>query len=58
MAKNAKKLNQEPSLEVYQTEIRKRAAEIYKERTASKKPGDGLSDWLQAEKEVQKKYKL
>jgi len=37
-------------------EIRKRAQEIFNER--GNKPGDALSDWLQAEKEIKKKYKV
>lgn len=37
-------------------EIRKRAQEIFHER--GNKPGDALSDWLQAEKEIKKKYKV
>jgi len=36
-------------------EIYKRAHEIFLER--GDKPGDALSDWLQAEKEIKKKYK-
>jgi len=54
MAKEVKK----PSLEVFQNEIRKFAEEIYRKRVAGKKPGDALSDWLEAEKEVKKKYGL
>jgi hypothetical protein len=37
-------------------EIRKRAQEIFLER--GDEPGDALSDWLKAEKEIKKKYKL
>ncbi len=52
MAKETQKL----SLEAFQNEVRKLAGEIYKKRTAGKKSGDSLSDWLQAEKEVKKEY--
>jgi hypothetical protein len=58
MAKEAEKPLQQPSLEAFQEEIRKRAEQIFRERIASKKPGHALTDWLQAEKEVQKKYGL
>ena len=37
-------------------EIRKRAYEIFLER--GEKEGDKLSDWLQAEREIKKKYKI
>ena len=33
-------------------DIQKRAQEIYQERLKSNKPGDELSDWVQAEKEL------
>lgn len=58
MAKETKKTQQKPSLESFQEEIRKRAEEIFKQRTAAGRPGDALSDWLQAEKEAKKKYGL
>jgi hypothetical protein len=45
-----------PSLEDFMDEIRARANEIYIERAGG--PGDDLSDWLQAEKEIKKKYKI
>ena len=47
-----------PTLESYWEEISQRAEEIYKSRIASNKPGDQLSDWLQAEKEIKKKHHL
>ena len=56
MAKETKKSQQKPSLEAFQEEVRKSAEEIYKKRTADNNPGDELSDWLQAEKEIKKKY--
>jgi hypothetical protein len=37
-------------------EIRKRADAIYQQRVAEKKPGDALSDWLKAEREIRTKY--
>jgi hypothetical protein len=56
MAKEQKKPQQKPALETFQEEIRKKAEEIFNQRTSSNKPGDELSDWLQAEKEIKKKY--
>jgi hypothetical protein len=58
MAKEPKKSQQKSSLEKFQEEIRKRAEEVYKQRSAANKPGDALSDWLQAEKDIKKKYAL
>jgi hypothetical protein len=43
-AKKAKKISVE--------DIRNRAEKIYQERLAHGKQGDHLSDWLQAEKEM------
>ncbi len=56
MAREKKSGTPKVSLENFQEEIRKRAEEIYRERVANNKPGDSLSDWLQAEKEIKKKY--
>jgi len=56
MAKGTGKPQQKPSLEAYKEETRKRAEEIYKQRVAGNKPGDALSDWLQAEKDIKRKY--
>ena len=58
MAKETGKPQQKPSLEMFQEEIRSRAGEIFKQRAAANKLGDALSDWLQAEKEVKRKYGL
>ncbi len=58
MAKETKQTQSKPSLETLQEEIRKTAGEVFLKRTSANKPGDELSDWLQAEKEVKKKYKL
>ncbi len=52
MAQEKKK----PNLEAFQEEIRKLAGENFKKRIANKKPGDALSDWLEAEKDIKKKY--
>jgi hypothetical protein len=35
-------------------DIRRRAEEIFKERTARGEHGDHLSDWIKAEKELKK----
>lgn len=43
-------------LEEFLDEVRERAHEIYEERNARGLPGDSMSDWLQAEKELKKKY--
>lgn len=37
-----------------QDAIRKRAYELYAERTAKGQPGDAKTDWLKAEKELKK----
>jgi hypothetical protein len=54
----AEKTPQKPTLDALRGEIGKLAGEIHKKRTASNKPGDHLSDWLQAEKEIKRKYGL
>ena len=51
-AKTKKKIDPEK----LEAEIRKRAQEIFLER--GDKEGDALSDWLQAEQEIKKKYNL
>jgi hypothetical protein len=56
--KMAQEPKKKPSLEAFQDEIRKLAGEIFKKRVAANKPGDALSDWLQAEKDIKKKYSL
>ncbi len=53
-----KATKQKPTLEALQGEIRNLAAEIHKTRIMSNRQGDELSDWLEAEKEVKKKYGL
>jgi len=52
----AKEPVKKPTLEAYKEETRKRAEEIYKQRLSANKSGDALSDWLQAEKDIKKKY--
>lgn len=47
-----------PELNQFLNEIEKRAYEIYLERMSSNKPGDDISDWLQAEAEIKAKYNL
>jgi len=44
------------TLEKFEEEIRIRAREIYLARGNAN--GDALADWLQAEKEIKKKYKI
>jgi len=56
--KKVKKEQEKPSLETFQEEIRKHAEEVYKQRATANKPGDALSDWLQSEKDIKKKYGL
>lgn len=58
MAKEDNKPQQKPSADALQKEIRKRAEEISKTRTDYSGSGDILSDWLQAEAEIKKKYGL
>lgn len=56
MAKEPMKPQQKPTLEAYKEETHKRAEEIYKQRAAGNKTSDALSDWLQAEKDIKRKY--
>jgi hypothetical protein len=53
---HSKPQNKVPSEADLRGEIRQRAEEIYNKRGGS--PGDELSDWLAAEKEVKRKYGL
>ena len=46
------------TLEQLKREISVRAHQIYEERRAAGRPGDDLTDWLAAEAEVKKRYKL
>jgi hypothetical protein len=54
--KSTFKKNEEISIEQLQEEIRKLAHQIFLERGDA--VGEALSDWLQAEKEIKKKYNL
>ncbi|MEJ5283779.1 MAG: DUF2934 domain-containing protein [Brevinematia bacterium] len=51
-----KKSVEMPNLENFLAEIQKRAYDLYVERTSKNLPGDELSDWLKAEKEIKDKY--
>lgn len=50
--------NQKPSMDQLKYEIQKRAYEIYEARIRSNFPGDSISDWLIAEKEICEKYNI
>jgi len=52
--KKTKKLD----LREFLDRVEKRAYELYQERIISGAPGDDISDWFHAEKEVKKIYKL
>jgi len=54
--KKAVKTKKKISPEQMQEEIRKRAHEISLERHT--RGGDSMSDWLEAEQEIKKKYKV
>jgi phosphoribosylaminoimidazole (AIR) synthetase len=58
MAKETVKTHQAVKAGELHEEIRKLAGENYKARIDAKKSGDAFSDWLQAEKEVNKKHML
>jgi hypothetical protein len=45
-------------LDQFKAEIAKRAKEIYLKRQAAKAPGDALSDWLLAEKEIKANHHI
>jgi hypothetical protein len=49
---------EEISIGKYGEEVSKKAEEVYEKRIAAGKPGDELSDWLKAEKEIKKKYSI
>jgi hypothetical protein len=56
--KKVKEPVQKPELRTFLGEIEKKAYEIYTERQRTGKPGDNMSDWLNAEKEIKGKYKI
>ena len=45
-------------LERFKADIEKRAKGIFLKRQETKTPGDALSDWLQAEKQIKGKYRI
>ena len=47
-----------PRLEQFKAEVEKRAKEIFLKRQETRAEGDALSDWLQAEKEIKRKYRI
>jgi hypothetical protein len=47
-----------PRLEQFKAEVEKLAREIFLKRQETKAAGDALSDWLQAEKEIKRKYRI
>lgn len=47
-----------PNLKSFLGDIEKRAYEVYLERMKSGTPGDEMSDWLKAEKDIKTKYKI
>jgi hypothetical protein len=58
MAGEKKKPESKPTLGEYWGEISEKAEEIYRKRTEARLPGDQLSDWLEAEKQVKKSHGL
>ena len=55
---NGKPKAASPGLEHFKAEVEERAKEIFLKRIEAKEPGDALSDWLKAEKEIQAKYRI
>jgi hypothetical protein len=47
-----------PDLTSFLHEIKEKAYEIFLKRQMANAPGDELSDWLNAEAEIKKKYKI
>lgn len=56
MAKKA--TGKKVELDQFLSEIEKRAYEIFLDRHNTGKPGNEMSDWLQAESEIKAKYKI
>ena len=52
------KIKQKPDLNEFLHQVRLRSYMRYEERMRNGEPGDDMSDWLQAEKEVKEKYGL
>ncbi|MBP1711620.1 MAG: hypothetical protein H6Q49_1822 [Deltaproteobacteria bacterium] len=57
-AVTAVKKTKRPNLQEFLDSVEKRAYELYQERIISGAPGDDISDWFQAEKEMKTIYKL
>ena len=57
-AVTAVKKTKKPNLQEFLDSVEKRAYELYQERIISGAPGDDISDWFEAEKEMKKIYKL
>jgi hypothetical protein len=55
---NSKPKTAPPALERFKADVEKRAKEIFLKRQETKEPGDALSDWLKAEKEIKGKYRI
>ena len=55
---NGKQKVSPPSVERFKADIEKRAKEIFLKRQETKEPGDALSDWLKAEKQIKGKYRI
>jgi hypothetical protein len=53
-----KKADPSIGLDQFKSEIEKRAKKIFLKRQDSKVPGDALSDWLQAGKEIKAKHHI
>jgi lipoate-protein ligase A len=47
-----------PDLQEFLDRVEKRAYELYQERMITGTPGDDISDWFRAEKEMKVIYKL
>jgi hypothetical protein len=45
-------------VERFKADVEKRAKGIFLKRQATNAPGDALSDWLQAEKQIKGKYSI
>ena len=47
-----------PALGRFKADVEKRAKGIFLKRQEAKEPGDALSDWLRAEKEIKGKHNI
>jgi hypothetical protein len=55
---NGKLKTSSPPLGRFKADVEKRASVIFLKRQEAKEPGDALSDWLKAEKEIKGKYSI